>query len=274
MKTRTLCWLTALLAWLPQARGAEKPPVRVAVVGGVMNGDAWPELARQFTAATGVEITVVVSGQRELCAEALSGGKVDAAIMHSGDIATNLVADGFAVNVRPFARNEMVIFGPKADPAGVRGLADGAAALKKIAAAQAPFVDFRGAGSRELTRMLWKKAGVEPVGSWVLKDESANGAAVLEFARQKAAYVLVNRPPPDSARLPGGALELLVQGDPAMRRAFVVAEANPAKFPTANAAGARRFSDYLVSEQAQTVLRKLGGKAADERPLLFPLRAE
>ena len=65
--------------------------------------------------------------------------------MHSSDKTTDLVADGFGVNLRPWARNEHTIVGPASDPAGIRGMKDGADALKKIAEAHAPFVDFYGA---------------------------------------------------------------------------------------------------------------------------------
>jgi tungstate transport system substrate-binding protein len=39
-----------------------------------------------------------------------------------------------------------------------------------------------------------------------------------------------------------GKMEVLVQGDPEMRRPYVVIEANAKKFPQANAAGARALA--------------------------------
>ncbi len=79
--------------------------------------------------------------------------------MHGSIEATDLVANGYGTNLLPWARNEHVIVGPPDDPAGIRGMKDGAEALKKIAAARAPFVDFYGPGSRELAHRLWKRAG-------------------------------------------------------------------------------------------------------------------
>ena len=84
--------------------------------------------------------------------------------MHSSDQTTDLVANGFGTNLRPWARNEHTIVGPASDPAGIRGMKDGAEALKKIAAAHAPFVDFYGPGSRELTHKLWQRAELKPEG--------------------------------------------------------------------------------------------------------------
>ena len=79
--------------------------------------------------------------------------------MHSSDQTTDLVADGFGANLRPWARNEHTIVGPPSDPARIRGMKDGAEALKKIANARASFVDFYGPGSRELAHKLWQRAG-------------------------------------------------------------------------------------------------------------------
>jgi hypothetical protein len=72
---------------------------------------------------------------------------------------------------RPWTRNEFVILEPRTDPAGIHGLRDGAIALGRIAAKQAPFVDFQNIGSRELTTKLWKKAGIRPQGSWLLLQQ-------------------------------------------------------------------------------------------------------
>src|SRR5580700_9588963 len=111
----------------------------------------------------------------------MGAGKVDFLTMHSGDITTDLVADGFGINMRPWTRNELCIVGPPTDPAHTRGMTDGAAALRKIAAAHAKFVDFQGIGSRELTHTLWRLAGVEPKGDWVMKDDTASKYDIVQF---------------------------------------------------------------------------------------------
>ena len=57
---------------------------------------------------------MVATGQRPIFDAALREGKVDLLTMQSGDITTDLVADGFAVNMRPWTRNELCIVGPPA----------------------------------------------------------------------------------------------------------------------------------------------------------------
>ena len=68
-------------------------------------------------------------------------GKSGSAHDALGDITTDLVADGYGIDMRPWARNELCIVGPPDDPAHVRGMTNGAAALRKIAEAKAHFVD-------------------------------------------------------------------------------------------------------------------------------------
>lgn len=233
---------------------AESQKVRAAVIGGMTMTRIWQEIARQFEDRTGITVQTVVTGQRPTLAEVMRAGKVDLLTMHSGDITTNLVADGCARNLRPWARNELVIAGPKADPAGIRGLTSGAEALGRIAAVEAKFLDCRGIGSREMAHKLWRLAGVEPIGDWMLKDESDSNLAVLDFAARHQAYVIVGHIPMLFGKLRGAGIEVLVSGDPEMRRPYVVMESNSERFPGANTASARSLADFLLSDEVQRFL--------------------
>jgi tungstate transport system substrate-binding protein len=192
--------------------------------------------------------------------------------MHSGDITTDLVADGYGINMRPWTRNELSIVGPTDDPAHIRGMTNGTAALRKIAAAKARFVDFQGVGSRELAHNLWQAAGVEPKGDWVLKDNTVSKFDILQFARTNDAYVVVGYIPARLGKMNPAGMEILVQGDLAMRRPFIVMEANPKKFPDANFAGARALSDFLLSHRVQDFLAEFGQKTTGRGPLFHPVQ--
>ena len=233
----------------------------------------WPEIARMFEAETGYHVEVMVTGERPLLDKAIRSGQVDLLTMHSGDITTDIVADGVGVHLRPWTRNELVIVGPTNDPAGVRGMTNGPAALRKIAAARARFVDFQGIGSREMSHTLWRLAGVEPKGDWVLKDDTVSKWNVLQFCRSNAAYVVVGYIPAMTGKMANEGMEILVKGDPLMRRPYMVMEANPAKFPQANHAGARALSDFLLSAKVQNFLRDFGRQTAGNHPLFYPVNA-
>jgi len=263
-----------LLSWLSGcvAPSGQEQAVRVAVIGGMMKTGLWPELTKRFEADTGIKVQLAMSGNRELLAEAFMAGEADLLTMHSGDISTDLVADGYGTNLRPWTRNEFVIIGPASDPARIRGLRDGAIALERIAKAQAAFVDFQNIGTRELTTKLWTKAGIRPQGDWLLKDESSNSEEVMEFARQKRAYVIRGRIPVIMGFFSADGMEILVQGDADMQRPFVVIEANHAKFPQANTKGARILADYLLSAKTQNFLLQFGTNRPGGMPLFYPVR--
>lgn len=263
------------------AAGCHKPPateilpntrvVRCAVIGGMTMTGLWPEIVKMFEAETGYHCEIAATGPRPEIAQVFRAGKADLITMHSGDITTDLVADGYGINLRPWTRNELSIVGPTNDPADVRGMTNGAAALRRIAETKSRFVDFQGVGSRELAHNIWLAAGVEPKGDWVLKDEAVSKFDILQFARSNNAYVIVGYIPARLGKMNPSGMEILVQGDPAMRRPFVVMEANPKKFPNANHAGARALADFLLSPRVQAFLAEFGQKTTGRGPLFHPV---
>ena len=247
------------------------PPVRVAVIGGMIMTGTWQELAKHFEADSSYKVKVVMAGNKQVLVESFRKGEADFLTMHSTDDAMNLVADGYAEGMKPWARNELVIVGPPDDPAHIKGMTDGAAALRKIAEAHAPYVDFFDAGARQVADKLWKKAGLVPQGDWVLKDESDNGQGVVTFAQKHHAYVIVGRIPVVKGKMNSDGMEIMVRGDPDMRRPFVVMVANVKKFPQANIQGAQALADYLTSDKGQQLLKDFAAKQPDGVPLFYPI---
>ena len=150
-----------------------------------------------------------------------------------------------------------------------QGMADGAAALRKIMETRSNYLDGYGTGKREVGQKLWKKLHTKPVGSWVLKDESARNKQMLVFASEKNAYMIFGRMPVLFGKVDTGNLKIMVEGDPAMRRPYVMVEANPALFPHANHTGARALSDFILSKEIQTFMKKFGVNESG-RPWFYP----
>lgn len=270
---KKLALLLALaLAACGKPNATKQPPVRVAVIGGMTMTGMWPRLAKQFEAETGIPVQLVITGNKDIIVPAFRDGQADLLTMHSSDEATALVADGLALNLRPWTHNEQVIVGPPNDPAKIKGMKDGAAALRKIAESHSPYIDAQGGGRRMITDKLWEKAGVRPMGDWVLKDESDKAEDLLKFAESKGAYAICGRIPVLTGKIPRGSMEIMVEGDAAMQRPFVVVEANPKKFPATNATGARILADYLVGEKAQAFLKKYAEEQPAGMPLFYPLK--
>jgi tungstate transport system substrate-binding protein len=262
--------VAAVLAALPlpavaesACGGSERDPrvVRAVVIGGMTREvDLWPEIARKFEEKTGYRVELVDTGTVEVIAGTFAAGEADLLTMHSSDTTTNLVADGYGVNMRPWAHNDLVILGPATDPAGIKGMTDGVEALKKIAAAGelglARFVDLWGTGKREVAQDLWTKTGIYPVNkTWFVKDNSDSENRQLVYTASLGnAYCLFGRVPVVGRKVNTGGLQIMVEGDTAMQRPYIVMEANPQRFPCANDVGARKLSDFLLSREIQEFL--------------------
>ena len=273
-----LLGLTVLLLNTSCTQKVEPSPdvrvVRCAVIGGMTMTGLWQQVAKMFEDQSGYRVEVVATGPRPDLDKVMREGKVDLLTMHSGDITTDLVADGYGVNMRPWTRNELCIVGPPDDPAHIRGMTNGAAALRKIAGARARFVDFQGIGSRELVHTLWRLSGVEPKGDWVIRDDTVSKWNILQFTRTNDAYVVVGFIPAQMGKMPAAGMEILVKDDPIMRRPFIVMETNPQKFPQANFAGARALSDFLLSARVQNFLLEFGRQTNGPGPLFFPVETD
>jgi tungstate transport system substrate-binding protein len=253
---------------------ADPHVVRCAVIGGMTMTGLWPAVAKMFEEQTGYRVDVIATGPRPELDKVARAGKVDLATMHSGDITTDLVADDFGINMRPWTRNELCIVGPPDDPAHIRGMTNGADALRRIGTAKAHFVDFQGIGSRELVHTLWRLSGMEPRGDWVLRDDTVSKWNILQFCRTNDAYVVVGYIPAQMGKMPAEGMEIMVKNDPVMRRPFIVMEMNPKKVPGVNSAGARALADFLLSARVQNFLLEFGRQTNGPGPLFFPVETD
>lgn len=249
---------------------ADAKTVRACVIGGMTITGLWDEITKRFQARTGYRVEVVSTGPRPKISVPFRQGKADFLVMHSGDITTDLVMDGYGTHMRACARNDLVILGPKSDPAGIRGMKNGAEAFQKIYDTKSNFLDGWGVGKREVSQKIWKKIHIKPIGNWVLQDESARNKDMLKYAAARNAYMIFGRMPVLFEKVDAGSLEIMVEGDPDMRRPYVMVEANPDYFPTANHKGARALADFILSQEIQTFMRDFG-RAESGMPWFYPV---
>jgi tungstate transport system substrate-binding protein len=250
------------------------PSVRVAVIGGMTLTGFWNDLAARYQHDRGVYIQLIATGEKNDIAAAFKKGGVDVVTMHASDTVINLVADGYAMDPQPWMRNDLVIVGPPEDPAGIKGMTDAAAAMKKIASAKSPFVVHSSLGAQEVLLGIidLNQIVLDPAQTMVLFDDKQRD--VLTIAGQKHAYTLVGRIPFRTGRLPNNGLELMVQDDPRLRRPYIVAVANPAVIPDVHLAEARQFAKYLRLPETQKWIAGYGKGLIDDRPLFFPVELE
>jgi tungstate transport system substrate-binding protein len=184
-------------------------------------------------------------------------GDADVLLVHAPDQEAAFVKEGHGVERLPFMYNDFIIVGSAADPAGIRGLASASAAFRVIAESKSLFAsrgDESGTHSREKT--LWRKADITPAGDWYLSC-GAGMAATLRIASEKQAYTLTDR----STYLAWKSkldLDLLVEGDPLLRNVYSVIVISPTTHPGTNVSMARRFAEYLFSDEARALISEFG----------------
>ncbi|CAN1548654.1 TupB ABC-type tungstate transport system, permease component [Rhabdaerophilaceae bacterium] len=216
-----------------------------------------------FKARTGIEVRVVSQGT----GQALDTGRrgdADVVFVHAKPQEERFVADGFDIERKPVMYNDFVLIGPKADPAGIKGGKDIAAALKAIQAKGVPFVsrgDKSGTHAAELN--LWKAAEIDiekAKGAWYREIGQGMGAA-LNISSGMNAYVLADRATWLNFKNVGD-LEIVVEGDRRLFNQYGVTLVNPARHPHVKARDGQTFINWLVGPEGQKVIAdyKINGK--------------
>lgn len=227
-------------------------------------------LEEAYFAKTGVLVRHAGAGTGAALNMTKRGG-FDLVMVHARALEDKFIADGFGVDRRDVMYNDFVILGPTTDPAGIKGEKQAVNALRKIAQSQALFVT-RGdnSGTHVKEKELWEKAGIVPKGNWYVTFErgASGNAPTTRYANERRAYVLMDRAT-YLALKKEIALQVLVEKDPDLLNYIAVIRMNPAKFPKANATGAKAFVDWLVSEDAQRLIKSFGVEQYGES-LFFP----
>jgi len=266
----TLATTAALAA--AGCRGTSEAPdrpapatIRVAVVGGMIETGLWPAVAERYERLTGHKVELAASGPKPQVVAAFRKGGIDLITVHASDAMVNLVADGLARDPQPWARNDLVFVGPAADPAGIRGERDALAALRKIVAAKAPLLVHASHGADGVLHDLCEDGKLALDRDATLFFNEGNQHAVLERAAAAGAYTLIGRIPLVSKKLAAPGMELMVQGDPRLRRPYLVEVSAHA------GEAARDLAAFLRQREIQELLATYGKGKYDDLPLFFPV---
>lgn len=269
--------IVALLAWPlaaalagPGSAAGEARVVMMASTIGPIDAGIVAALEEAYFRRTGVVVRHAGAGTGAAL-EMAKSGSFDLVMVHARALEDRFVADGFGVDRRDVMYNDFVVLGPAADPARVRGERRAVDALRRIAAAGAPFLtrgDRSGTHVKEVE--LWQAAGITPAGAWyVTSDRGAAGnAATTRDAEGRQAYVLMDRATYLTLKKEI-TLQVLVERDPALLNYIAVIRIDPVRLPGVNAEGARAFQDWLVSDEAQRIIQAFEVDRYGE-PLFFP----
>ena len=208
-----------------------------------------------FTHETGIAVRVVALGTGQAL-DVGRRGDADVVFVHDRAAEERFVAEGFGGPRRHVMFNDFVITGPTADPARIAGLGDTAEALRRIAAARAPFIS-RGdrSGTHAAELRLWQQAGVDPAtgrGQWYREVGQGMGPA-LNTAAAQGAYILADRGTWLSFRNRQDQ-RILIEGDTRLFNQYGVMLVNPQRHAHVKAADGQRFIDWLLSAAGQAAI--------------------
>jgi len=242
--------------------------ITVASTTSTQNSGLFDWLLPQFTEATGIEVQVVAVGTGQAIRIA-TNGDADVLLVHHEASERKFVADGLGLARHPVMHNDFVLVGPASDAAGIRGMSDVAATLRRIGESGSIFVsrgDDSGTHKKELE--LWATSGFDPrpaSGDWYRESGSGMGAT-LNTAAAMGGYTLSDRGSWVSFGNKGD-LEILVEGDERLHNPYSAIVVNPERHPHVHVREAQAFVDWLTSTRGQAAIAAF---RVDGQQLFFP----
>lgn len=244
--------IVALVAAASASVAQQPVRVRMATTTSTENSGLLYDILPPFEKSFNVKVDVIAVGTGKAL-KLGENGDVDIVFVHAREAEDAFVASGFGVNRRDVMYNDFVIVGPKADPAGVKGLKDAVEAVKRIAGKSASFAsrgDDSGTHKKELG--LWAEAGVPPKGTWYMETGQGMGPT-LQVANEKQGYCLTDRGTylafKDKIELP-----ILCEGDQRLFNPYGVIAVSPAAHPDAEYVYAMALIGWFTSPKCQKMI--------------------
>jgi tungstate transport system substrate-binding protein len=247
--------LPVLIAAFALPALAQERSITVASTTSTEQSGLFGHILPIFKREAGIAVRVVALGTGQAL-DVGRRGDADVVFVHDRAAEERFVAEGFGGPRRHVMFNDFVITGPAADPARIAGLGDTAEALRRIAAARAPFIS-RGdrSGTHAAELRLWQLAGIDPAsgrGQWYREVGQGMGPA-LNTAAAQGAYILADRGTWLSFRNRQDQ-RILIEGDMRLFNQYGVMLVNAQRHPHVKAADGQRFIDWLLSPAGQAAI--------------------
>lgn len=271
MRNRRGKWVGLLFASCLSCAGlaqAEQKSIILATTTSTQDSGLLDVLIPIFEKKTGYFVKTIAVGSGQAMAMGQKG-EADVLLVHSPAAEKKFVVEGYGINRRIVMHNDFVIVGPPEDSAKIKGTKSASEAFKKIASTQALFLsrgDKSGTHVKEMD--IWKKAVVNPEGEKWYQQTGLGMGQTLSVAAEKKGYTLTDRGTYLALKKNLG-LDILVEGDVILLNVYHAIEVNPAKWPKVNAPGGKAFADFMVSNEAQGIIKTFGVDKFGS-PLFFP----
>lgn len=259
--------LVAFVALSCSDSGPENPEVILATTTSTYDSGLLDVLIPDFEEETGYQVKPIAVGTGKALAMG-ERGEADVLLVHAPSAEKELLDSGAVVTRTLVMHNFFAIVGPVSDPAGIKGMASAAEALKRIADQESLFMS-RGddSGTHKMEKSLWAQAGVEPSGAWYQEAGQGMGAT-LGISSEKSGYTLTDWGTYLSLKT-NLQLEPMVDTDSALLNIYSVLLVNADKYTKVNEHGAKAFADFLVASDTQDQIGEFGVDKFGE-PLFIP----
>lgn len=230
-----------------------QPELTLATTTSTYDSGLLDEILPVFKNKYGYRVSVVSVGTGAAL-ETGKRGDCDVLLVHAKEAELALVQEGHFVDRYDVMYNDFVIVGPEENQAGVAGGLDVTAAFRSIAEAEAAFVS-RGddSGTHKAELKIWEKAGIQPQGDWYRSVGQGMGDT-LRMAGEMGGYTLVDRGTWVAMKESLNNLKIVLEGDPILFNQYGVMAVNPADHLHIDYEGAKKFINFLVSDEGQELI--------------------
>ncbi len=276
----TMCAVFLLIGFSSGAAAGADKTLKMSTTTSTQASGLLDALLPQLNKDTGIRVKVIAKGTGAAIRDGMDGN-VDVIFVHARAREEKFIQEGYGTRRYAVMHNDFVILGPAGDPAGIKGMPDAAAALKKIAAAAQPFVS-RGddSGTHTKEQQLWEATGLKletsrvkivkkgkekevsfmhpaGLGRWYLSIGQGMGKAIT-FADEKQGYTMADRGTYIKYKFGRNIpidLQVLVEGDGMLANPYGVIPISSQKHPHVKSQLATEFAEWLVSARGQAVIR-------------------
>lgn len=224
----------------------------------------------EFKKATGIEVKVVALGTGAAI-ESAKAGNADVLMVHDQAKEEQFVADGFGIKRYDLMYNDFLLASHADNISKIGPEKNIVNLLKLIESQKLPFVS-RGdeSGTHSFEKKTWKAAGVtlaEGASDWYFSIGQGM-SDTLNFTSEKKGFTITDR----STYLATKATTKLVEvSEPSKElvNQYGVIELNPEKVTVRNPEGAKKFIQWILSDDAKKLINEYG-KAQYGQQLFFP----
>jgi tungstate transport system substrate-binding protein len=294
MATRMTAVLGAFMLVLTLAANgwSEAKVLKMSTTSSTQSSGLLDILLPEFEHDSGIKIKVIAKGTGAAIRDG-QDGNVDVIFVHAKGREIAFVKDGFGTERFPVMHNDFVLLGPAADPAGIKGEMDAAAALGSIAKAKVMFVS-RGddSGTHTKEQALWGASGVEVMeasqtiikkgkekkitskrpakaDNWYVSIGQGMGK-VVTYADEKRAYTIADRGTYIKYKFgksPAIELDVLSEGDANLANPYGIIPVNPKRHPHVQYEMAMKFVDWITGARGQKLI---GDYRLEGKQLFYP----